>query len=260
MPRRWRAFKHLRRNQASNALALIGATLTVARIAPAVASADDGLPDLAMAPLRDFTIERAADGRRLLRYTATVVNIGQGRFQVRGARASTGASEMAVVQQIHDHTGAVRNVATPARMYFAGDGHSHWHVRDLEDSVLERRENRSKVGSGAKHGFCFYDNVAFRMSLPGAPPSPGYTTYGRDPGVLAQSMGLSIGWGDAYSWQLVDQWIDITKVGPGNYRLRNTADAQNWFAELDELNNLTWVDLQLKSKGPPRVVRYGPSA
>jgi len=53
MPRRWRAFKHLRRNLASNALALIGATLTVALIAPAVASADDGLPDLAMAPLRD---------------------------------------------------------------------------------------------------------------------------------------------------------------------------------------------------------------
>jgi hypothetical protein len=167
---------------------------------------------------------------------------------------------MTVVQQINDDTQADRAIATAARMYFAGDGHTHWHVRDLEDSVLERLDNGVKVGSGAKHGFCFYDNVAFRLSLPRAPSSPGYTTCGRDPSVLTQDMGLSIGWGDAYPYQLVDQWVDITTVGPGHYRLRTTADAQNSFVEFNEFNNVTWVDLQLKTKGPPRVTQYGPSA
>jgi hypothetical protein len=239
---------------------VVGGALALALLVPAAGSAAERLPDLAMAPLQDFKVDRTADGRKLLRYTAIVVNIGEGSFRVSGSRSSASESEMTVLQQIDDDTQAVRAVATPARMYFAGDGHTHWHVRDLEESVLERLDNGVKVGSGAKHGFCFYDNVAFRLSLPGAPASPGYTTCGRDPSVLTQDMGLSIGWGDAYSYQLVDQWVDITAVGAGHYRLRTTADAQNWFVEFNEFNNVTWVDLQLKTKGPPRVTRYGPSA
>jgi len=34
-------------------------------------------------------------------------------------------------------------------MYFAGDGHTHWHVRDLETYELIRSDNGSKVGTGA---------------------------------------------------------------------------------------------------------------
>lgn len=235
------------------------AALGLALAAPGAASADDQLPDLGMAPLKDFKVEKTAAGKRLLRYTAIVVNIGKGPFQVRGDRASAGDSEMSVVQQIHDHTGATGNVPTTARMYFAGDGHSHWHVRDLEESVLERLDNGAKVGSGAKHGFCFYDNVAFRTSLLGAPSSPFYRTCGTSGTVTTQSMGLSVGWGDSYPYTIVDQWVDITNVSPGRYRLHTTADAQNWFAEANEFNNATYVDLQIKNQGAVRVIGYGPA-
>lgn len=239
---------------------LLVSAVALTLVAPVTASAADRLPDLGMAPLRDFKIERTHDGRKLLRYSAIVVNIGEGNFQLRGDRSSTAQSEMSVVQQISDDSGNVRDVPTVARMYFAGDGHTHWHVRDLEDSVLERLDNGVKVGSAAKHGFCFFDNYEFRLGLAGAPGSPFYRTCGTNSGALTQMMGLSIGWGDIYSYQLVDQWVDITNVGPGRYRLRTTADAWDWFAESNNANNFTWVDLQLKANGPPRITAYGPSA
>ena len=239
---------------------LTTAAIAGALLVPSAAAAHDLLPDLGMAPLRDFKVDRLNDGSVVLRYSAIVVNTGAGRFQLLGSRASTSETQMSVAQRIFDSTGTMRDRATGAQMYFAGDGHRHWHVASLEESVLERLDNGVKVGSGAKHGFCFYDNFAFRLGLPGAPGSPFYTTCGTDPSVMTQQMGLSIGWGDIYSWQLVDQWIDITNVSPGIYRLTTTADAQNWFEEADETNNLTWVELQLKAKGPPRVIRQGPSA
>ncbi len=238
------------------AVAVLG---LAAAAAPASAAAADRLPDLAMAPLDDFRIEKTGQ-RKLLRYTAIVVNIGAGRFQLDGSRASTAEPEMSVVQRIFDDAGGSRTRATAARMYFAGDGHNHWHVRDLEQSSLDRLDNGVKVGSGAKHGFCFFDYVAFRLALPGAPANRFYTTCGTTGTVLTQTMGLSVGWGDAYYYYLVDQWVDITTVGPGRYRLGTTADAQNWFLESNESNNATWTDLQIKSNGPPRVTAQGPSA
>lgn len=244
----------LARAAAVAALALLAATAA----APAQAASEQ-LPDLAMAPLDDFRIEKSGS-RKLLRYSATIVNIGAGKFQAEGSRASTAETEMSVVQRIFDDAGGSTTVPTTARMYFAGDGHNHWHVRDLEQSSLDRLDNGVKVGSGAKHGFCFFDNVAFRLALVGAPSNPFFTTCGTTGTVLTQTMGLSVGWGDLYAYYLVDQWVDITNVSPGRYRLTTSADTQNWFAESNEANNFTWTDLQLKANGAPRVVAQGPSA
>ena len=72
-------------------------------------------------------------------------------------------------------------------------------------------------------------------------------------------MGLSVGWSDQYSWRLPDQYIDITGLTAGRYRLIVVADAGNWFVEGNEANNTTWVDLQLTGKGAPKVLGYGPS-
>ena len=73
-------------------------------------------------------------------------------------------------------------------------------------------------------------------------------------------MGLSVGWGDEYAATLPDQYIDLTNVALGRYRLQVTADGQNWFAEINEANNVTWVDLQLRKQGQPKILGYGPVA
>jgi Lysyl oxidase len=237
---------------------LVAAGALTFTAAPA-ASAHDLLPDLGMARLTDLRVDKVSGGRRLLRYSTTIVNVGVGSFEVHGARTSP--SEMSAAQRIFDSTGTFRDVVTSGTLVFGGDGHNHWHVNQLETSELIRLDNGNRSGTGAKRGFCFWDNVAFRLSLPNAPQSVQYRSTGC--GTLDSStvaMGLSIGWGDEYPATLPDQYVDITDLTPGHYRLRVTADGQNWFAETDELNNVTWVDIQLRQQGQPKILGYGPTA
>jgi hypothetical protein len=71
--------------------------------------------------------------------------------------------------------------------------------------------------------------------------------------------GLSRGWGDIYHWNTVGQYINVTGLANGRYRLRATAGADNWFSESNNSNNFTWVDIRIQG-GQVSVIRYGPSA
>ncbi len=232
---------------------LVSVLLVACEPAPA-----DRPPDLGMARLADISIEVTPEGRRLLRFSTVIVNVGSGGFEVHGTRSSTSATTMGVRQRIFDDAGGARDVATTAVMYYSGDGHNHWHVRDLETYTLARLDNGRSVGTGAKHGFCFWDNVPFRLSLPRAPQSPVYRGCGVASD-LEVTAGLSVGWGDLYAATMVDQYIDVTDLGSGQYRLTAAADAANWFVESDDGNNVTWVDLRLKHDRVT-VQAYGPSA
>lgn len=208
------------------------------------APAADRLPDLAMAPLRDLQIQVTSGNRRLLRFTAEIVNLGAGPFELRGSRAAGESLMTTVVQRIYDDAGGSRTVATPAVMFFAGDGHTHWHVNDLEKYELVPLGITGTVGLDAKIGFCFFDILAYRLSLPGAPQSAHYIGCGSS-SALAVTMGLSVGWGDVYQWSLPGQYIDITGLPPGTYRLRAIADPSHWFVEQDNTRNDTWLDLAI---------------
>ena len=234
-------------------LLAVAVALPLAALASPARAASDLLPDLGMARLTDLKIEKTADGRKLLRFSSTIVNVGDGPIEVHGQRPDTGASTMTTVQRIFDDAGEHRDVPTDAVMYFGGDGHNHWHVRDLESFELERLRKGSKVGTGAKHGFCFSDNYRY-----GSVQDPYYTSCGQSDN-LSVVMGLSVGWGDLYRYSLPDQYIDITGLGRGRYRLSGTADADNWFQESDESNNSTWVDIRIRH-GRAKVVGYGPAA
>ena len=72
-------------------------------------------------------------------------------------------------------------------------------------------------------------------------------------------MGLSPGWGDKYGQALVGQYIDITGLSPGKYRLIGTADADDWFLESDNTNNSTWVDIRLTATDKVRILRTDPA-
>jgi hypothetical protein len=236
----------------SAALILVGvavaAVLALGR-PPAAGAAVDRLPDLGMARLRDLSIDTTTrPGRRLLRFTTIIVNIGAGPFETIGRRPNTTTPQMAVAQRIY----------TPAAMFWAGDGHDHWHVRDVEAYQLTRLDNGRRVGTGAKHGFCYFDNTPYRLSLAGAPSASVYGGCGQA-GDLRVTTGISVGWGDIYPAGIAFQWIDITGLKSGRYRLRATADPANWFAETNNANNSTWADLRLTGSGI-RGVAYGPAA
>ena len=219
----------------------------------------DRLPDLGMAPLTDLSIDTTTiPGRRLLRFTTVIVNVGQGPFETIGSRPDTSTSEMTVRQRIYDAAGAARDVSTPTVMFWAGDGHRHWHVRDAEGYELRRLDNGRRVGTGAKHGFCYYDNTRYRLTLPGSPPGPIYTHCGGSAD-LTVTTGLSVGWGDTYPASIALQWIDITGLKSGRYRLTATADPAGWFLETSEANNATWLNLKLTGAGVS-VLAHGPAA
>ena len=111
--------------------------------APARA-ASDLLPDLRMGLLHNFAndlyIGYNSDGRRVLRFDSVIVNVGKGPFEVKGTRTSTTDPGMTTVtQRIYDDAGGYRDVPTGATMFFAGDGHTHWHVANLQRTELKKK-------------------------------------------------------------------------------------------------------------------------
>jgi Lysyl oxidase len=240
--------------------ALVLALPVVVWAIPARAAADR-LPNLRMAPLTDLRVDKTADGRRLLRFSMTIVNVGTGGFEVHATRADSTATSWMVGQRIYDDAGGSREATTSTQLVFGGDGHNHWHIRDLESAELIRLDNGVKVGTSAKRGFCFWDNVRFLTSLPGSPPNGFYGPSGCGTSPSTQvDMGLSVGWGDEYPATLPDQNIDITGLTAGRYRLQVTADTGGQFLESNDADNSTWLDLQIKGNGQPHVVGRGPSA
>ena len=219
------------------------------------------LPDFRMGPIQDLRVREASDGRRLLRFSTIIVNVGAGPVELYGQR-SPGDETMAVTQVIYDDAGEPHRIPTSASMFFSGDGHDHWHVKGLQRYTLKHLGGSRQVREGAKEGFCLYDAVYYDLTLPRAPDSRHYTksiTCGEDEEekALQADMGLSVGWADHYAYLLPYQWIDITGLRPGNYRLRVRADAKMQFKESKEANNRTWAKIALKGR-KAKVLKEGP--
>jgi hypothetical protein len=219
----------------------------VLMLAPGPVAANHGddalLPDLGMAPLADFSVQKRPRGERWLRFSAIIVNVGAGPFQAYGHTNVGG--ELSVDQQFRT-SGAITSHPTDAKMYWSGDGHNHWHVRDLEQYVLEGQNGAVRL-YGEKHGFCFWDNYRYDTTLRGYPTSAVYTGWNscvtRGDGTVM--MGLSIGWGDRYPATIVDQYIKINSLPAGEYTVTATADWANWFEESNEGNNSTTARIRI---------------
>src|SRR5262245_28243116 len=90
-------------------------------------AAPDAMPDLGMARVTDIRLNKTSDGRSLLRFSTTIVNVGAGPFELRGTW-SAADQRWTVSQQIVDTAGGRRSVATNVQLIFGGDGHMHWHI------------------------------------------------------------------------------------------------------------------------------------
>jgi hypothetical protein len=241
---------------------VVALAFVVAGAAPA-SGATALMPDLGMAKLSTVTLDTTTmPGHRLLRYTAVMVNIGAGRLEVRGTRPDT-SSQMTVKQRIYNTGGGHTDRATSIAMQYAGDGHEHWHSLDMEGGTLAHVDSGGTVSALAKHGFCFFDNVKYRLTLPGAPATahyvPGNSCAFGNPDALNVMMGLSVGWGDQYSASTNFQWIDITALPNGRYRLTATADPGHLVRESSYANNAAWATIRISGTSVT-VLRYGPGA
>src|SRR5918998_3215985 len=122
----------------NSVLALAAAAAVVALLvayAPPAGAASDRMPDLRMDQARNLQVQNAG-GRKLLRFDSIVVNVGAGPFELLG-KNRTGSTMTRVEQRVFDDAGGSRYVVsgsatTPATMVFGGDGHNHWHVKNLQ--------------------------------------------------------------------------------------------------------------------------------
>ena len=236
------------------ATALLAATVSagVPLPTPAANAGAEAVPDLAMAPLDDFTIQWV-NGRKLLRFTAMMVNVGAGHFEVCGHRPNT-SSQMRVAQILYPSaarpqggpgcppgSARSRTIETNAAAKWAGDGHNHWHVQEMM-----RYDFWGRAGTlrGAKVGYCFLDSDVYTTALPGFGDSYYRGSWCQStPSALTYRMGISIGWGDKYDWFLAWQWVDITGVPNGDYTVRAKVDPNGHFFEEDEANQCAYARL-----------------
>jgi len=233
------------------------AAVALAALVPAqaVAAPRDLLPNLRMARPSQFHVTRETtvrgSHRRLLRFTATMVNVGTGRFVVRGHRAcaTSACPLMTLEQRILRSDGSIRSVPSSEKAKFnVGDGHDHWHVLHVERYQLIPLDPASTapILRSAKVGFCFFDTVPFKRSLPGAPQSSVFHRPGCGfPSSTKIRMGLSVGWGDAYPFSIANQWIDTTGLPHGNYLLCETADPNHEWVESNPTDNQAWARVRL---------------
>jgi hypothetical protein len=253
-------------------VALAGLMILTAQPAPAVSQV---LPDLRMAKLTNIKLDTTTiQGHRLLRYTAQLVNTGVGAFEADGTRSTTSDPTLDIQQRIFNDDGSSQlvplqkpcssDISDPegCYMFWAGDGHNHWHVNELEEGILTRTSSGLQVGALAKHGFHLVDDFPFSPAIPGAPASQVYKNCSpvqNDCNINALNVyfGISVGWVDRYNYTTVGQYIDITGLPNGKYNLDIGVNPDGWFTESDYTNNTAGALLRLGTRGVQKLNFYG---
>jgi hypothetical protein len=136
-------------------LPLVVVALSVASGAPATASSDL-LPDLGMGRISDIRIDTTSmPGHELLRYGATVADVGAGPLQT-GTRPSTSQTFMNAAQDIAQSGGGFRVVSTKDTMQYLKE---EWRVGVLESGWLQKGAGKH-VPVLAKHWYCPEDDLS----------------------------------------------------------------------------------------------------
>jgi hypothetical protein len=232
-------------------LSLMTASSAILVSAPAasVAAPGDKRPNLQMLQLHEWRIETVS-GRRLLRFTTIFANAGPGRFELRGSRSSSSDRTMEIDQVMYRWAGGSRRIGTPAVAKYSGDGHDHWHVQGVVTYEAWGLASPEDARRGAKTGFCFFDTTPWKLSLPHARQSPYYQEeWCGTRASLTNRVGVSVGWGDRYPWNFAFQWIDITGLPGGVYRVRATVDIQDFYRETDNFDNCVWTEVRIPAPG-----------
>jgi hypothetical protein len=218
----------------------LGFPVPVALPLPTSCYADEtiGLDNLNVTGLSDPTL-------RCLRFTTDIMNIGAGPLTAEIPALATGANgqlqvgylpgECQATQLVTRADGKV--VGRPAGGCEFHLEHAHYHYGDLLAYSLYRAGPGLTLGpvvaSSHKESFCLSDddyfgfgaatvngprrnvgqpdcNLPRELSVP-VPGQPGTGTSVEE--------GVTPGWGDVYTWDTPDQYIDVTHVPSGTYDL-----------------------------------------
>lgn len=159
-----------------------------------------------------------AGARRLLRFNL--------------ATANTGTADLALGPPA-EADGGVR----PGFVY--APCHDHFHLADFAEYQLVTLDGRV-VGRGRKQAFCLEDTDH-------APEVPRRIVADRDRFTCLRQ-GIHAGWMDVYLRTLACQYVDVTELPPGRYRLRATVNGGRRIRESRYDDNVAEMVVEL----PPR--------
>jgi hypothetical protein len=209
-------------------------------------------PNLQALQAQDLRVVTSGS-QRLLQFSTTTKNEGAGALELRaGAIVATGRQR--VDQRVYLDGGGYRDYVAGEFDYHPEHGHFHFENYARYELQPENAPGASQRES-SKTTFCVMDNVRINTQLPGAPKRAVYSTCGN------QVQGMSVGWGDQYSYRLAGQEIDVTGLPDGTYVLRIIVDPLNRLVESNDGDNTSELRILLSGdavslldgkKGPNR--------
>jgi hypothetical protein len=235
-----------------------------ALVAAGVAAPANDLPDLTAllpaerpgSPNARWVDTVEIPGRTLFRFDTVILNEGAGAFEVfrdpagstyqrtwsggvpggagnsKAFPAGTSSGDRPIALGGPGQANALR--------YSPAIGHEHFHSQRIAAYEL-RTTGGARVRPASKNaaGFCLYDSWGDGTKATYYPPDGTSCARGEANYTGLLRMGISPGWGDLYASQVWDQWVDVTGVTPGRYRLVSVVDPDDLYEESDEGNNVS---------------------
>ncbi|MEZ4715790.1 MAG: lysyl oxidase family protein [Caldilineaceae bacterium] len=178
-------------------------------------------------------------GKVLLRFGTLALNQGAGPLHILGGAVDGDARP--VFQRIYTAGGAF--IERPVAVFVQHQGHDHVHVAAFELYNLRDLETDEVVAASPKVSFCLTDVLwSIEPALTAAAPVA-TVPMGWNCGQYEQS--INVGFSDYYGPALADQWIDITDVPDGRYRLEVVIDPEGKFLEADTSNNTVSIEVEI---------------
>ena len=207
------------------------------------------LPDLVSDPPEPWgeaqVVRWGGASMLVLRFEGYVTNLGDGPLDLSGDPRLSDPDDPTshdVWQRVRTSTGDWVSLTKPPVRYETNDGHNHFHLMEIVAYSLWDEAGTTQVLPGSKVGFCMVDVEA----LPDRHPEPGEAMYNEkliencranQPDADHLRMGITEGWRDVYDGTVTLQWVDVSELSPGNYRLAAESDPYDIVVETDETNN-----------------------
>lgn len=186
-----------------------------------------------------------------LAFSARVENVGAGPLILTGERASVAAPAMAVTQTLAYFDGTSVVLRVPGEMRYEPGGHTHWHLQEFMVYELRNATSNQLVRPDQKTGFCVGDRYRSAANVPARPARAVMTDEcGRgDPNALRIVSGISPGFGEIYAPVVEGQYIDVTGLRAGRYRLVHRTNATRTLDESEWGNNDASALIELSYPG-----------
>ncbi len=197
------------------------------------------LPDLKAEPPAQLFID-AENGGRVMRFSTTFGNVGDGPFEaLSNHQPEAGITRASQVIYASEGERIERLIG---EFVFHTD-HEHWHIENYVIfelwNVSEDWQRTDLVASTEKMSFCIWDELEYDLELKAAVAERVYQ------GCDNEVQGLSVGWSDTYAATVHGQELDIARVANGNYLVRTIINPDRAIWETNYENNTSELRLSI---------------